>query len=102
MTTQLVAGIEVDTCGQCGGILLDKGETEDIEHLGVAKIVEDATEAAVTATPTREGSARCHECDADMIPLTGAGDIEYDWCSTCERLFFDRGELAALEAFRSD
>ena len=43
--------------------------------------------------------AHCHECDRDMIALRGAGDIEYDWCESCERLFFDRGELTALDAF---
>ena len=35
----------------------------------------------------------------EMIELKGAGDIEYDWCQECERLFFDRGELSAFDAF---
>ena len=34
-----------------------------------------------------------------LIALKGAGDIEYDWCDGCERLFFDRGELSAFDAF---
>jgi Zn-finger nucleic acid-binding protein len=34
-----------------------------------------------------------------MIALKGAGDVEYDWCDGCERLFFDRGELTAIDAF---
>ena len=29
----------------------------------------------------------------------GAGDVEFDWCEGCERLFFDRGELTALSGF---
>ena len=33
-----------------------------------------------------------------MIPLVGAGDVEYDWCDGCERIFFDRGELKRASA----
>ena len=37
-----------------------------------------------------------------MIALVGAGDIEFDWCDGCERLFFDAGELDALAAVVPD
>lgn len=44
----------------------------------------------------RQTVARCHACRREMIALRGAGDVEYDWCDGCERLFFDRGELTAM------
>ena len=47
----------------------------------------------------RQTEARCHECARPLIALTGAGDVEYDWCDGCERLFFDRGELTTIDAF---
>jgi Zn-finger nucleic acid-binding protein len=89
--------IEIDRCPACGGIVLDKGETDAIDSLGIAPVIE----AGVTTAQahTRTGAARCYECARDMIALRGAGDIEYDWCDKCERLFFDRGELTALDAF---
>ena len=92
-----VQSIEIDRCPSCGGIVLDKGESEAIESLGLAQVME----GGVSAEPgeARATAARCHECNRDMIALRGAGDIEYDWCDGCERLFFDRGELTAFEAF---
>ena len=91
-----VHSIEIDRCPDCGGIALDKGETEVIDSLGLANVIE----GGVSVPPTERGTvARCHECERDMITLRGAGDVEYDWCESCERLFFDRGELTAFEAF---
>ena len=91
-----VQTIEIDRCPACGGIVLDKGETEAIESLGLAQVIEGGVAAPGDARAT---AARCHACSRDMIALRGAGDVEYDWCDGCERLFFDRGELTAFEAF---
>lgn len=92
-----VQSIEIDRCPSCGGILLDKGETEMIDALGIANVIEGGV--TVPSTERREQPARCYACDKDMIELRGAGNVEYDWCESCERLFFDRGELSELDAF---
>jgi hypothetical protein len=68
-----------------------------IDALGLATTVESGVEEE---HEHRKTTAHCHPCNKDMIALTGAGDIEYDWCDGCERLFFDRGELTAIDAFR--
>jgi Zn-finger nucleic acid-binding protein len=91
-----VHSIEIDRCPTCGGISLDKGETETIDSLDLAPVIEGGVKAAHTERTT---PARCYECDREMIALKGAGDVEYDWCDGCERLFFDRGELTSLDAF---
>ena len=91
-----VHSIEIDRCPSCGGIVLDKGESEVIDSLGLAHVIEGGVERAHEHRTT---TARCYECERDMIALRGAGDIEYDWCDGCERLFFDRGELTAFDAF---
>jgi Zn-finger nucleic acid-binding protein len=91
-----VYSMEIDRCPSCGGIVLDKGESEVIDSLGLASVIEGGVMAAHAH---RQTEARCHECARPMIALTGAGDIEYDWCDGCERLFFDRGELSAFDAF---
>jgi Zn-finger nucleic acid-binding protein len=93
--------IEIDRCPACGGIALDKGESEVIESLGLAHVIEGGVSAAPPSRDQpRDTAARCYACARDMIALRGAGDIEYDWCEGCERLFFDRGELAAFDAFK--
>jgi Zn-finger nucleic acid-binding protein len=89
MVVVMVHSVEIDRCPSCGGIVLDKGESEVIDALGLAHVIEKL----------RTQAARCHVCDNAMIALVGAGDVEYDWCDKCERLFFDRGELMALDAF---
>lgn len=91
-----VHSIEIDRCPGCGGIVLDKGESEMIEALGLAHVIEGGVQQA---HQHRSTTAHCYVCARDMIALRGAGDVEYDWCSTCERLFFDRGELTAIDAF---
>ena len=91
-----VHAVEIDRCPSCGGIVLDKGESEVIDSLGLAPVIEGGVAAAHTH---RQTGAHCHECARPMIALTGAGDVEYDWCDGCERLFFDRGELSAFDAF---
>jgi Zn-finger nucleic acid-binding protein len=91
--------VEIDRCPACGGIVLDKGESDVIESLGLAGVIEGGVSAAHAHDHARATVARCHPCALDMIALRGAGDVEYDWCESCERLFFDRGELIAFGAF---
>jgi len=96
MVQVVIRGVEIDRCPACGGVVLDKGESETIDALGLAHIVEGGEVATLQHRTT---AARCYECSKEMIALRGAGDVEYDWCDGCERLFFDRGELTALGAF---
>jgi Zn-finger nucleic acid-binding protein len=96
MVTVEVSDVEIDRCPSCGGISLDRGETEIIDALDLAPVIEGGV---AVAADKRTEPARCYACARDMIALMGAGDVEYDWCEGCERLFFDRGELSALDAF---
>jgi Zn-finger nucleic acid-binding protein len=96
MVATMIHSIEIDRCPGCGGIVLDKGESEMIEALGLAHVIEGGVRQA---HEHRSTTARCYECEQDMFELRGAGDVEYDWCAGCERLFFDRGELSAIDAF---
>lgn len=96
MVTVVIRSVEIDRCPACGGVALDKGEAETIDALGLAHVIEGGV---VATLQHRDTPARCHECAKEMVALRGAGDVEYDWCEGCERLFFDRGELTALGAF---
>jgi Zn-finger nucleic acid-binding protein len=96
MTVASIGGVEIDRCKTCGGIVLDKGEQDDLEALGVSHVVDGGM---IATHQHRTTSAHCHACNKDMVALRGAGDVEYDWCDGCERLFFDAGELTALASF---
>lgn len=101
MAIKRMISVEVDVCPGCNGIVLDKGETEVIEALGIASVLE-RTLPRGDASPARGPTATCHPCGKPMTALVGAGDVEFDWCDSCERLYFDRGELSAIEAFQND
>ena len=96
MAVATIHVVEIDRCRSCGGVVLDKGENDVIEELQLEHVIEGGV---VATHQRRTAPAHCYECDKDMIALRGAGDIEYDWCDGCERLFFDRGELSAFDAF---
>jgi Zn-finger nucleic acid-binding protein len=98
MTVETFESIEVDRCPRCGGVVLDKGELDGLEQLGLSSRADGAGSSDAPAA-ARTTPAHCHVCDRSMIALRGASDIEYDWCDGCERLFFDRGELSALGEF---
>ncbi|MEZ4359760.1 MAG: zf-TFIIB domain-containing protein [Kofleriaceae bacterium] len=99
MTVVRVHDVEVDRCHTCGGVLLDKGESEVIDALKLGEVIEASTPDPKVG---KDGGAYCHACERDMIALVGAGEVEYDWCEGCERIFFDHGELAQFGAFKDD
>ena len=96
MEQREVRGVVIDVCPTCQGVLLDKGESETIDELDLGATIEGGEKAEVTGD-TRP--AHCYACDNAMMTLTGAGDVDFDWCDQCERIFFDRGELTAFDAF---
>ena len=94
-------GVEVDRCFGCGGIWLDKGELEEIDSKKISTLIDIAGQTE-KAEVMDQFDATCHRCDNPMMSLTGANDVKFEWCDQCEGLFFDRGELAALDADAAD
>ena len=72
MTPTEVKGIEVDMCGNCGGVWLDEHEFEDLF-----------------------GTLRCPNCNEVMLVRELRG-VEYDMCPSCGSVWLDRGELGTL------
>jgi len=91
-------GIEIDRCPDCGGYFLDKGEMESIDDKDIGTII-DICAYSKKADHMDDVPAHCYKCDNPMMKLTGAGDVNFDWCDKCEGVFFDRGELAAMDLF---
>jgi Zn-finger nucleic acid-binding protein len=100
MEQQRYDDLEIDRCTSCGGIFLDKGELEQVDSRNLGPIIDLAANAADAERMNRQ-PAHCHRCDHAMLALQGAGDIAFDWCEQCEGMFFDSGELAAMDVFEA-
>jgi Zn-finger nucleic acid-binding protein len=96
LAQERVLDIPIQRCPKCRGILLERGQAEAIDELDLGPSIEGGAEMDPASRP--DNDAHCHACDEVMIPLVGAGDIEFDWCASCERIFFDKGELSAFDA----
>lgn len=97
MNRQYVRGVAIDRCDRCEGTLVGKTALVAIDSLEIGKVIE--SRETLPDQQMDDQPAHCYECDNGMIALKGASDIQFDWCSECERIFFDRGELAAFDAF---
>ena len=93
--------LTIDRCFSCGGIFLDKGQLDTIDNQNLATLV-DVVGASEKAELMDRLAGRCHRCDQEMTRLTGANDVVFDWCDKCEGIFFDRGELSAMNLIPED
>lgn len=94
-----IAGIEVDRCGICGGIWLDRGELETL----VAS--DRGTKSAVRLLDTSDSADEVPDhdpvCPRDGETLRPMRDdrrphVECDACTACGGVFLDAGELSQL------
>ena len=95
----LIAGIEVDRCGICGGIWLDRGELEalvasDKSGRAAARLLDRSDDA-------EEVSDHAPVCPRDGTPLSpmrtaAKPHVECDACTQCGGVYLDAGELSKL------
>lgn len=95
----LVAGIEVDRCGICGGIWLDAGELETLvaSDRGVRSAARMLDHADGAVEPVDRDPV-CPRDGSGLIPKrdTNKPHVECDACETCGGVFLDAGELSRL------
>lgn len=93
--------IQIDRCPDCQGVWLDRPELQSILDEKLAGLLDVGSFSP--ATKERDAlTAHCHKCDKDMTALVGAADVRFEWCDSCEGMFFDRGELTILQGFEAD
>lgn len=89
-------GIEIDACGDCGGIWLDEGELEllyQVEETAVDSLIDDL----LVTKKTRTSSKRCIRCRAKLETIRLAEpDAEIDRCPLGHGFWFDEGELLTV------
>jgi len=94
MITLELAEVEIDYCGDCGGIWLDRGELEML--LGDAEQAGQLLGSFRAAEGCREKPRRCPICLKKMRKvLVGSANepVLIDKCVRNDGLWFDKGEL---------
>ena len=103
------ADIQVDVCGQCDGVWLDKGELERIQETvendyreELEKIPKSTVQAYRIARDQQGHEAlACPSCGSQMSEREHGycSQINIDVCAECQGIWLDAGELQALEVF---
>ncbi len=98
--------VEVDTCDQCGGIWLDRGELVKLKLSAGRRTMahaQQSNEVGRNVPPTSQVvSLPCPACNGVLTPLQ-VGEIAVDICSKCRGLWLDRGELeVTMKALEDD
>jgi uncharacterized protein len=98
----IVYDVELDVCGQCGGIWLDRGEIAKLAAVPDSELAE--FRAALAPTPARPASSRKLRCPAcpGTLEEKVIGAVRVDFCARCHGMHLDRGELdQAVKAART-
>lgn len=85
-------GVEIDQCGNCGGVWMDRDEWTKMTRGRGDKAV---TLKVVNRTPADVPCPRCGH-GLEMGSHSEHTDFLIDYCAHCQGAFFDRGELARL------
>lgn len=101
MTPVAYQGVMVDRCGTCHGVWLEKHELEVVLDKKIASAF-DVGRPSLDGTVADAKPAYCHRCDVSMMKIDGAADVTFDWCESCGGMFFDKGELKIIDAFREN
>lgn len=103
------ANIEVDVCGQCHGMWLDKGELEAIEKASEHDYSDElksdkgtSPRSQASAHPAHlQGAIECPKCGGEMEAREYgfASQITIDTCLGGCGVWLDAGEIQGLEKF---
>lgn len=88
-------GVEIDQCGNCGGVWLDADEWTDLTRGRGADAV---TFEVVNRQETEFKCPRCPSAFLEVGFHSEDSTFEIEYCARCKGGFFDRGEMVRLLA----
>ena len=91
--------IEVDRCGQCGGLWFDRMELDKLRKVkGIAKNI-DTGDTKVGEQQNELVKIECPRCHTPMIRMVDLEQhhIWYEACTVCYGRWFDAGEFKDLQ-----
>ncbi|HCE47020.1 MAG TPA: hypothetical protein DET40_26020 [Lentisphaeria bacterium] len=95
---QVHDGVNVELCSKCNGVWLHKGELNkiahphegDLEYCSVDHIEEDRISDFYCPS--------CHDIKLKKVNFISYSEIILEYCTKCEGIWLDRGELDAINA----
>ncbi len=99
METLVVEEVEIDRCGECGGLWLDALEREKLLESPEAAATADAHERGKPVG--KAGDRECPRGHGAMIEMRDAEQrhVVFESCTVCGGSYLDAGELRDLSEF---
>ena len=96
MAAEAVAGVEVDRCSYCRGVVMPHGQLRNL----ISKMRGNGSSPYPTFHPSPDYMTQsfCLECNQPMTPHQTAGDIRFDWCKMCGSVFVDSDTMTRILA----
>jgi Zn-finger nucleic acid-binding protein len=100
--------LQVEHCGSCGGVFLDKGALEKLENATAQEYAKEskqpddmAEEAYEMGMQQEREDAVCPKCDAEMekSEYGFCSSVLIDSCPKCGGIWLDHGELKQIMLF---
>lgn len=99
MNSVIYETIEVEKCGTCKGLFLNKGEFDRLLQKQLGNKA-DTLKFSSTSDVMDLVSSICPLCDLKMIRKTDNTGINIDSCTKCKSIFLDQGELATFQLYK--
>ncbi len=98
LTPNVFEDVKIDSCQKCNGVWLHKGELNkiahphegDLEYCSVDHIAEDRVSDCYCP--------QCKDVKLKKVNFISYSDIVLEYCSKCEGIWMDRGELDAINS----
>lgn len=103
--TNVVMGMSVKGCSECGGFLIDYSEAEDVLGKATGKKDEAALTGEIVHPEAKKAlTGSCPFCGGEFRPSPFRFDLTdkmvyLDQCAGCEGFWFDMGELGQILDF---
>jgi len=91
-------GVQLENCFECGGLWLDRGETETLlrdPHLPYSLLNPPARNPHSILVP--EGERKCARCET-LLQTVEIEGVQVEGCPSCGGLWLERGRLGDLKA----
>ena len=91
-------GVTIDVCTKCSGIWLHKGELNKMAHPHEGDLEYCSTEHIAEDRISDCNCPQCKDVKLKKVNFVSYSDIVLEYCSKCEGIWLDRGELDAINA----
>ncbi len=98
MKSTQIEGMSLELCYECGGLWMDRGETERLlqrEQLPYSLENPPARDPKSVVVP--HGQRRCPKCESPLV-LADIEGVDAEGCRGCGGLWLEKGELGELRA----